>query len=147
MVNVGKYTTLGVWEQFPPKNIPVPKKSFAAYHTVIPFKKMGYANFKPGEMAACDLEKTSLELFDPTSLLKNNDFYRKGHSSNTMPSLKLTAKTLQNQWLVQMTYFLLGFRPIFRGKLAVSFRGCVVEFDSQGLQWFPKKPCLDVPGS
>ena len=36
------------------------------------------------------------------------------------PSLKLTAKAPENQWLVQM-YFLLGW-PIFRGELLVSGR-------------------------
>ena len=40
-----------------------------------------------------------------------------------LPSLKLTAKVPENGRLVQMYIFLFGaFRPIFNGKLAVSFR-------------------------
>ena len=42
-----------------------------------------------------------------------------------LPSLKLTAKAPENDWL-EYDRFLLGqFGPIFRGKLAVSFRECM----------------------
>ena len=44
------------------------------------------------------------------------------NDENRLPSLKLTAKAPENGWL-EYDCFLLGqFRPIFRCKLAVSFR-------------------------
>ena len=43
-----------------------------------------------------------------------------------LPSLKLTCSPPENQWLVQMKFPFWGKRPIFRGKLAISFRECIV---------------------
>ena len=58
------------------------------------------------------------------SSIVSQDVSKKGHK--LVPSLKLTAKAIENQWFEDGP-FLVGLQtPIFRGVEAVSFRGLVL---------------------
>ena len=50
-----------------------------------------------------------------------------GHSSNHLPYLTLTNIAPEKGWLEDDPFLFGAFRPNFRGKLAVSFRECIVQ--------------------
>ena len=132
MVNVGKYTN----QVF--GNSSLQKRPCTIFCRILyshSLNKLGHANSNPVNWQG-DLEKRSLELlilrpYSKTMILSERSFkqYHAFSETNSSP-LKI------NGWF--RWHFLLGFQPIFRGKLAVGFRGCVVEFLSR-LPMVPQK--------